>query len=43
LLAHLGAHGWDLIEWSAGLSALEHVFRRLTLEEGHQRQEQGEE
>jgi ABC-2 type transport system ATP-binding protein len=43
LLVHLAAHGWDLIEWSAGLSALEHAFRRLTLEEGHQRQEQREE
>ncbi len=34
LMAHLAAHGWDLVEWSAGLSALEHAFRRLTLESG---------
>jgi ABC-2 type transport system ATP-binding protein len=39
LLAHLAAHGWDLVEWSAGLSALEQAFRRLTLEEGHERGE----
>jgi len=39
LLAHLAARGWDLLEWSAGLSALERTFRRLTLEEGSQRVE----
>jgi ABC-2 type transport system ATP-binding protein len=39
LLAHLAARGWDLVEWSAGLSALEQAFRRLTLEEGRERQE----
>jgi len=39
LLAHLAGSGWDLLEWSAGLSALERSFRRLTLEEGSQREE----
>jgi ABC-2 type transport system ATP-binding protein len=39
LLAHFAAHGWDLVEWSAGLSALEQAFRRLTLEEGRERRE----
>jgi ABC-2 type transport system ATP-binding protein len=37
LMTHLAGHGWDLVEWSAGLSALEQAFRRLTLEEGQQR------
>jgi ABC-2 type transport system ATP-binding protein len=37
LMTHLAARGWDLIEWSAGLSALEAAFRRLTLEEGVER------
>lgn len=39
LLLHLARGGWDLVEWSAGLSALEHAFRRLTLEEGRRREE----
>ncbi len=39
LLAHLSSRGCDLLEWSSGLSALEHWFRRLTLEEGDQRKE----
>jgi ABC-2 type transport system ATP-binding protein len=34
LMTHLAAHGWDLVEWSAGLAALEQAFRKLTLEEG---------
>ena len=34
LMGHLAARGWDLLEWSAGLSALEQAFRKLTLEEG---------
>jgi ABC-2 type transport system ATP-binding protein len=34
VMAHLAAGGWDLVEWSAGLSALEQAFRRLTLEQG---------
>jgi ABC-2 type transport system ATP-binding protein len=37
LMTHLAAGGWDLVEWSAGLSALEQAFRRLTLEEGVER------
>jgi ABC-2 type transport system ATP-binding protein len=39
LLAHLGSGGWELLEWSAGLGALERAFRRLTLEEGAEREE----
>lgn len=39
LLAHLARGGWDLVEWSAGLSALEQAFRRLTLEEGREGEE----
>jgi len=34
LMTHLAARGWDLVEWSAGLTALEQAFRKLTLEEG---------
>lgn len=34
LMTHLVARGWDLVEWSAGLTALEQAFRKLTLEEG---------
>jgi len=36
LVAHIAALGLELVEWSAGLSALERVFRRLTLEEGEE-------
>ncbi|MCK4414525.1 MAG: ABC transporter ATP-binding protein [Candidatus Eisenbacteria sp.] len=38
LLAHLVAGEWDLLEWSAGLGALERSFRKLTLEEGDERE-----
>jgi ABC-2 type transport system ATP-binding protein len=34
LVRHLAAGGWEVVEWNTGLSALEQVFRRLTLEEG---------
>ncbi len=34
LLRHLAAGGYEVLEWNTGLSALEQVFRRLTLEEG---------
>jgi ABC-2 type transport system ATP-binding protein len=34
LVRHLAAGGWEIVEWNTGLSALEQVFRRLTLEEG---------
>lgn len=37
LLRHLAAGGWEVLEWNTGLSALEQVFRRLTLEEGGDR------
>ncbi|MFH1145139.1 MAG: ABC transporter ATP-binding protein [Candidatus Eisenbacteria bacterium] len=39
LLSRLAEGGWDLMEWNAGLSALERSFRRLTLEEGSERRE----
>jgi ABC-2 type transport system ATP-binding protein len=39
LLLHIAQRGFDLVEWSAGLSALEQAFRRLTLEEGRQGEE----
>lgn len=38
LAAHLSRGGWEILEWNSGLSALEQVFRRLTLEEGSQRE-----
>ena len=38
LAAHLTRGGWEILEWNSGLSALEQVFRRLTLEEGSQRE-----
>jgi ABC-2 type transport system ATP-binding protein len=31
LMAHLAASGWDVVEWNAGLTALEEAFRRVTL------------
>jgi ABC-2 type transport system ATP-binding protein len=34
LMAHLAGGGWEVLEWSSGVSALEQAFRRLTLEEG---------
>jgi gliding motility-associated transport system ATP-binding protein len=39
LAAHLAANRWEILEWNSGLSALEQTFRRLTLEEGDQRQD----
>ena len=39
LAGHLARGGWEILEWNSGLSALEQVFRRLTLEEGHERLE----
>ncbi len=39
LNAHLAETRWEIIEWNSGLSALEQTFRRLTLEEGDQRQD----
>ncbi|MBD3235731.1 MAG: ATP-binding cassette domain-containing protein [Candidatus Eisenbacteria bacterium] len=32
LMAYLAERGWDVVEWNAGLSALEEMFRRVTLE-----------
>jgi len=37
LVRHLAVGGWEIVEWNTGLSALEQVFRRLTLEEGTER------
>ncbi len=34
LMQELARGDWDILEWNSGLSALEQVFRRLTLEEG---------
>lgn len=31
LLRHLAAGGWDVVEWNAGLGALEETFRRVTM------------
>jgi len=39
LNAHLASKQWEILEWNSGLSALEQTFRRLTLEEGDQRQD----
>ncbi|MCK4305077.1 MAG: ABC transporter ATP-binding protein [Candidatus Eisenbacteria sp.] len=40
LMSHLARGGWEILEWNSGLSALEQAFRRLTLEEGTQRQDE---
>lgn len=32
LMEHLAAAEWDVVEWNAGLTALEEVFRHVTLE-----------
>ncbi len=39
LMAHLARGGWEVLEWSSGLSALEQTFRKLTLEEGSERED----
>jgi hypothetical protein len=39
LLGVLARQGHELLEWNTGLSALERAFRRLTAEEGSQREE----
>jgi ABC-2 type transport system ATP-binding protein len=36
LMRHLVTSDWDVVEWNAGLSALEQVFRRVTLEGGRE-------